>query len=72
MAGALAERAFAAKIHRMGFQDVRILDRTPFDLDRVSLYPLFTPEVLAIMRRTLPEERQACVAVSVIVTAVRG
>ena len=71
MSGALAERAFAAKIEKMGFTDVWIGERIPYGVERAALYPLFTPAVIDLMRELIPPERQAAVAVSVIVKARR-
>ena len=69
MSGALAERAFAAKIEKMGFVDVRIGERIPYGVERAALYPLFTPGVIQLMRELIPPDRQDTVAVSVIATA---
>jgi hypothetical protein len=43
----------------------------PFGIDEASLYPLFTPEVISVMRRTIPLDRQSHVATGVIVKARR-
>jgi len=69
VSGALAERAFARKIERMGFTDVRIGARIPYGVERAALYPLFTPAMIDLMREVIPPERQAAVAVSVIARA---
>ncbi len=41
----------------------------PFGVDECAYYPLFTPELIALMRRTIPPARQATVARSVTFTA---
>jgi arsenite methyltransferase len=69
VAGALAERAFADKLDRAGFCDVVMGDRRPFGIDDVASYPLFTPELLELMRRSIAPDRQDRVAVSVVATA---
>lgn len=69
MSGALAERAFALKIERMGFADVWIGERIPYSVERAALYPLFTAAMIDLMRELIPPERQAAVAVSVIAKA---
>lgn len=69
MSGALAERAFARKIEKMGFTDVWIGERIPYGVERAALYPLFTPAMIDLMRELIPPERQGAVAVSVIVKA---
>ena len=71
MSGALAERAFAAKIDKMGFTDVWIGERIPYGVEQAALYPLFTPAVIDLMRELIPADRQATVAVSVIAKARR-
>lgn len=71
MSGALAERAFARKIEKMGFTDVWIGERIPYGVERAALYPLFTPVVIDLMRELIPPERQAAVAVSVIAKAAK-
>jgi hypothetical protein len=38
-------------------------------MDEVAQYPMFSPELLALMRRLIPPERQGTVARSVIFTA---
>jgi arsenite methyltransferase len=69
VSGALAERAFAAKIERMGFTDVWIGERVPYGIEEAALYPLFTPEVIDLMRELIPPDKQTSVAVSVIAMA---
>ena len=65
----MAERAFAAKIEKMGFIDVWIGERIPYGVEQAALYPLFTPDLIELMRRLIPPERLAAVAMSVIATA---
>ena len=69
MSGALAERAFAAKIQKMGFTDVWIGERISYGVEEAALYPLFTPALIELMRELIPPDRQATVAVSVIAKA---
>lgn len=72
MAGALAERDFVEKLHRAGFQDIEVAHRQPVSIDVLTLYPLFTDELLALMRRLIPEGKQDAVAVAIVVTATRA
>ncbi|HKE54551.1 MAG TPA: hypothetical protein VKC55_07250 [Actinomycetota bacterium] len=72
MSGALAERVFAEKLHRAGFEDVWVGGHRPYGIDDVALYPLFTSEAIATMRRTIAPERQDHVATGVIVKARRS
>ena len=53
----------------MGLTDLEILDRTSFGIDDCAQVPLFTAELVALMRRLVPLEQQDCVATSVIVRA---
>ena len=71
MAGALAERVFAEKLGRAGFIDVWVGGHRPQSIDEASQYPLFTDEVIALMRASLPPEQHDHVATSVIVKARR-
>lgn len=47
------------------------MERHPFKLDDAARYPLFTPDLIDLMKRTLSPERQAEVATAVTVTAIR-
>lgn len=71
MAGALAERVFATKLENVGFTDLTILDRRPFSIDDAAAYPLFTPDLIELMRTLLSPERQAEVATVITLTARR-
>ena len=62
MSGAMAERVFAGKLQRAGFADVWVGGHQPFGIDQAALYPLFTPEVIQVMRETIPADRQDHVA----------
>jgi len=41
----------------------------PFSVDDIALYPLFTPNLIALMRKLIPADRQHAVATSVIAAA---
>lgn len=41
----------------------------PFGIEEAALYPLFTEELIEVMRRTIPPERHSHVATGVIVKA---
>ena len=69
MAGALAERVFAEKLGRAGFVEVWVGGHRPQSIDEASQYPLFTDEVIELMRAALPSEKHDHVATSVIVKA---
>jgi arsenite methyltransferase len=69
IAGALSERIFARKLDRAGLVDIEMSERSTLTLDDVALYPLFTPEVLSLMRRVLPDDARRHIATSLIVRA---
>lgn len=69
MAGALTERDFVAKLEKAGFKDVEVVERTPVSVEDASLYPLFTDEVLELMRTLIAPERQSRVAIAIVVRA---
>lgn len=71
MAGALAERVFADKLGRVGFVDVWLGAHRPVSIDEASQYPLFSDDVIQVMRATIPQDRHDRVATSVIVKARR-
>lgn len=69
MAGALAERVFAEKIEGVGFAGVEIHERMPVGLADLVGYPLFTPDLIAVMERLLSDEQKRRVALAVTLTA---
>ena len=69
VAGALAEEDFLRKLERAGFVDAAVLDRAPLGIDDCALYPLFSENVIALMRRLIPRERHDRVAIAVVVKA---
>jgi arsenite methyltransferase len=69
VAGALTERDFVAKLERAGFTSIEILERTPVSIDDCSLYPLFTPDVLDLMRTLIPSRRQDTIGTAIVVRA---
>jgi arsenite methyltransferase len=71
VSGALAERVFAEKLERAGFCNVWLGGHQPFGIADATLFPLFTPEVIEVMRRTIRPERHDHVATAVIVKAVK-
>jgi hypothetical protein len=69
VAGALTERDFVAKLEKAGFEEVEVVERTPLSVDDASLYPLFTAEVLELMRTLIAPDRQSRVAIAIVVRA---
>jgi len=71
VSGALAERVFAEKLERAGFENVWVGGHQPYGIDDAAKYPLFTPELIELMRRTISTDHQDHVATGVIVKARR-
>ena len=69
MAGALTERDFVTKLERAGFTSIEILERTRMGVDDCSLYPLFTSDVLDLMRTLIPPEQQQAIGTAIVVRA---
>ena len=69
MSGALAERDFVEKLVKAGFEDIEVVTRRPWGVDECALYPLFTNELIGLMRTLIPVEDQWRVANSIVVKA---
>jgi arsenite methyltransferase len=69
VAGALTERDFVEKLEKAGFGELEVHQREPLSVDDLTLYPLFTDELIELMRTLIPLERQTEVATSVVITA---
>jgi hypothetical protein len=65
----LTERAFVRNLEKAGFGTIQILERRPLNIDDCALYPLFTDELLDLMRALIAPHRQARVATAVVVKA---
>lgn len=65
----MAERVFARKLEKVGFADVWIGEKQPFGIEQAAIFPLFTDEVVELMRELIPAERRDAVAISVIAKA---
>jgi SAM-dependent methyltransferase/TusA-related sulfurtransferase len=68
-AGAMAEPALLRGLGRVGLVDVVVRERHPLGMEDCARFPLFTPDLLDVMRATIAPERQAEVATCVTVTA---
>jgi arsenite methyltransferase len=68
-AGAMAERALLRALGRVGLVDVEVRERHPFGVEDCARFPLFTPDLLEVMRTTIPPHRQPTIATVVTVTA---
>jgi len=69
VAGALAEDDFVHKLVKAGFGAVEVLHHEPLSIDDCALYPLFSDEVIALMRKLIPADRHATVAIAVVIRA---
>ncbi len=69
VAGALAEDDFTYKLEKAGFTEARVLHRAAVSIDDCALYPLFTAEVISLMRELIAPRKQEAVAVAVVITA---
>ena len=69
MAGALTERDFVDKLERARFGEVTVHERRPVSIDDLTLYPLFTDELIELMRTLIAPDRQVAVATAIVVTA---
>jgi arsenite methyltransferase len=69
VAGALTERDFVEKLEQAGFREIEVHLREPASVDDLALYPLFTDELIGLMRRLIAPNRQNAVATAVVVTA---
>jgi len=45
--------------------DIRRSNEIPYGIDECAQYPLFTPELIALMRRLIPPAQHATIARSV-------
>jgi hypothetical protein len=71
VAGALAERDFVAKLERAGFSEIEVLAREAMSTDDCALYPLFSDELLSLMRRLIPPEKHQAVGIAIVVRSRR-
>jgi arsenite methyltransferase len=69
LSGALSEVALYKGLRRAGFREVAIEPIEPFGIDECSLYPLFSPELLDLLRDRVPPDRQDRIATSMLVRA---
>jgi len=67
LSGALSEIALYRGLRRAGFRDVAIEPLNDFGIAECALYPLFNDDLLGLLRRTVPAERQERIARSVFV-----
>jgi SAM-dependent methyltransferase len=69
LSGALSERAMYTSLRRAGFRAVAIDSLEPFGIEECALYPLFTPQLLDLLRRLVPPDRLDRIATSTLIRA---
>ena len=69
LSGALSERAMYTAVRRAGFRAVSIEPIEPFGIDECALYPLFTPALLDLLRRSVAPDRLDRIAMSTLIRA---
>ena len=67
LSGALSERGLYTGVRRAGFRSVTIAHLNDFGIAECALYPLFAPDLLALLRQRVPPERHDRIARSVFV-----
>jgi arsenite methyltransferase len=72
VSGALAERDFVDKLKRVGFIGVTVVERAPYGIDDAVMYPLFTDELVELMRTLIAREKQDRIGMSVVLKARWG
>ena len=66
LSGALSEVALYKGLRRAGFREVLIEPLAPFGIGDAMLYPLFGPDILALLRDRVPPERHERIAMRVL------
>lgn len=71
IAGAVSERVLVRKLERAGLETIELGHRRTFCLDDVAAYPLFSPELIELMRQLVPPDSQTSIATGLIVHATK-
>jgi arsenite methyltransferase len=69
IAGALTEPDFIRKLEKVGFEQVDVPHREPLSIDDCALYPLFSDNLIQLMRKLIAPEKHDAVAVAIVVKA---
>jgi hypothetical protein len=59
------------KLFNVGFEEIKVVERTAFGLDDIARYPLFTPEFLRFLHDAIPSVRHRELVFSIAITANR-
>jgi hypothetical protein len=65
----MAERDFVEKLKRVGFSDISIPERNPFGLEDAEMYPLFTEDLMALVRRLMSPDKQKQIGTAIVLSA---
>jgi arsenite methyltransferase len=65
----MAERDFVQKLKRVGFGDISIPERNPFGLEDAEMSPLFTEDLVALIRRLMSPEKQRQIGTAIVLSA---
>lgn len=65
----MAERVFAKWLWKAGFAEVTVADQRWLGIDDLEHYPLFTADLLGLMRRAIAPERHHALARTMTFTA---
>ena len=68
----MTEHVFVKKLTRAGFNDAEVYGHTPYGNDEVAVYPLLPDQLIEVMRKVLPAERERHLVTAVVVRARRG
>jgi hypothetical protein len=63
------EPVLLKKFFNVGFEEIDVVERTPFGLEDLSRYPLFAPDFLDFLRRVVPSERHRELVYSITIVA---
>lgn len=63
------EPVLLKKFFNVGFEEIDVVERTPFGLEDLSRYPLFAPDFLDFLRRAIPSERHRELVYSITIVA---
>jgi hypothetical protein len=53
----------------VGFEEIQVVERRACGLDDLARYPLFAPEFIDFLRRTMPQHQHAELVSSIVITA---
>lgn len=57
------------KMEKAGFRDIQFHERRSIGIDDLAVYPLFTPDLLALMRRLMPPAVQQRIGAAIVISA---